>query len=701
VSKKSSTSKESDGKKERSARLVPACHHRVDDQMEVRTVETSDQVKLCIRVLTELLASDHLPPECIGPSAIIAPENELVALVGTVGANPSRFDPEAQDWGKHETANPRSTTKDLTSIVVKVDYSGCILCERCIRACNDIKQNFVIGRSGKGYSTKIGFDLDVDMGESSCVECGECMLSCPTDALTFNERVPESDWYAECLADGRLKVTASELKQISIFSGLSYKFLDWNRASVVRWNVTPGDVLCWQGDYGTTAFIINRGKFDVRVAGPSATLAKHRSSLMGGVLGRFLDLPAIRKFAGKKTDSERPKSIPLDQLPKLGEHRGYRTDQDVILGEMTCLSHYPRSATVVALEDGVVFVIRRNVLHALQRNDISRGILESVYRRRALQEQLCSNDSEDLFVNLTDAERGDCAAFLADRVELTRLSPGQVIFEQGEVADHLYLIHIGFVRVSVDGHVVDYMRPGSVFGERGLLSADETRRATCQALDDVELVRIPGEHFKQLMIRFPKIKENLNNKAVYREEMNIRQDESTKDVLKEYTRQGIYNAHALLVLDLDSCTRCDECSRACSDTHRGVTRLIREGERFGKYLVASSCRSCSDPYCLVGCPVDAISRPSSTEVIIAGNCIGCGQCAENCPYGNINMYPLNSEHGQELVVVRHRASTCDLCTHIVGPYSPGKDAPIVSCVYACPHHAAFRMTGHELLRLIQ
>jgi formate dehydrogenase major subunit len=68
--------------------------------------------------------------------------------------------------------------------VIAVDHDACILCDRCVRACDDIQGNDVIGRSGKGYSTRIAFDLNDPMGESSCVTCGECVSACPTGALT-------------------------------------------------------------------------------------------------------------------------------------------------------------------------------------------------------------------------------------------------------------------------------------------------------------------------------------------------------------------------------------------------------------------------------------------------------------------------------------------------------------------------------------
>src|SRR5438046_9184216 len=74
---------------------------------------------------------------------------------------------------------------DSSSPVFLVDHSACILCDRCVRACDDVRENHVIGRTGKGVTAGIGFDLKVPMGQSNCVKCGECMVSCPTSAITF------------------------------------------------------------------------------------------------------------------------------------------------------------------------------------------------------------------------------------------------------------------------------------------------------------------------------------------------------------------------------------------------------------------------------------------------------------------------------------------------------------------------------------
>ena len=68
--------------------------------------------------------------------------------------------------------------------MIDVNHDACILCDRCVRACDDIQGNDVIGRSGKGYGTRIAFDFNDPMGASSCVTCGECVQACPTGALT-------------------------------------------------------------------------------------------------------------------------------------------------------------------------------------------------------------------------------------------------------------------------------------------------------------------------------------------------------------------------------------------------------------------------------------------------------------------------------------------------------------------------------------
>ena len=714
------------GSMQRERKLLPACHHRVEETMEVQTIRSPDlaarrRVDANVRTLVNLLAADHLPADWKAR----LPANELGRLVERfddlatearaleLAADPAA-DPAAvaEKWplaGQQPLAPRRlARGQDDSSPRIMVDHDQCILCDRCVRSCTDVKENFVIGRSGKGYSTRIGFDLDDPMGRSSCVSCGECMVNCPTGALVFRDRVEDADDVG-----GGTNVPVETLKSHPLFAGIPAKFLEWNSGSIRRHVYRPGDVVCREGEYGSTAFLIIRGRVGVSVGA-----GRDRAGRSDGPLRAFVR-SATRWLqgtadAGRGRRQEKRATVHVGSGRPLSLADGHWVDEmtpaDVIFGIMCCLNHYPRSATIVALEETELFEINKNVLHMLQRNASSRAILDEAYRTHTLKREI---GELTMFRGLGEADREAAAAMLEAAAEMVRVDKGQEIFRQGDVAAEFFKVRHGFVKVSqrIGGHdrVLDYLGPGRTFGEIGLISAMTDlvsggagaavdlsaarglRTATCTALDDVELVRIDRDDFAAILARFPQVRDGLVAEA---KRLLLRDAEAPVEAagdLGQFLENGLYSAQKLLVLDLEHCTRCDECTRACSDTHDGVTRLIREGLRFENYLVASSCRSCLDPYCLVGCPVDAIHRkprenhPGAVEIVIEDHCIGCGLCSTNCPYGNISMH----QEAEGRV-----ATTCDLCRDLVGP----DDDP--SCVYACPHDAAFRMSGQQLLRIV-
>ena len=72
---------------------------------------------------------------------------------------------------------------DDSHVAMRVNLDACIHCNLCVRACREVQVNDVIGMAGRGHDSKIVFDMDDPMGDSTCVACGECVQACPTGAL--------------------------------------------------------------------------------------------------------------------------------------------------------------------------------------------------------------------------------------------------------------------------------------------------------------------------------------------------------------------------------------------------------------------------------------------------------------------------------------------------------------------------------------
>ena len=649
--------------------LAAACVRPVEPGLKV--VTNSDKVLAARKTLLELMMSDH-PSPCARQKN--SGDCELEALAAAAGASEPRYARRTVSRGQ-----------DDSSLSIAVDHDACILCDRCIRGCDEVRTNFVLGRMGKGYSTGIAFDLNSPMGDSTCISCGECMVSCPTGALT-NKSVTGT---AIAEGPGAEGFEAEDLLKIPVFKGVSGTFLEMNRGAIVKRRFRKDELICKEGDFGSTAFYILEGMARVSISTPIAHV-----KTQGGAKGLFKRLTStlVGREEDERTEEVRDKTIPIDAAVDLSYGNPVaQLGPGDLFGEMTCMNFYPRSATVRAESDVVAYEMLRNVLDIMMKNKTFKAQIDETYRRRALENHL---RGVPMFADLAP----DFIEHLKETVELQRFAPGQTIARQGEAADCFYLVRIGFVKISEDypgGELVlAYLSRGDYFGEIGLLGGG-VRTANCTALDHVEVVRIPGEDFRQMVERFPTVRRGLELVAQERRFANQQRMEMVQGVpIDQFLSQGLMEAQSLLVLDLENCTRCDACVNACADAHDGVTRLVRDGLRFDHFLVATSCRQCRDPLCMVGCPVGSIRRRNSLEVIIEDWCIGCGLCARNCPYGNINLHPFEvmaedpENPGRKKATIKQKATSCDLCTHLKEP----------SCVYACPHDAAHRVEPRQFFQ---
>ncbi len=229
-------------------KLTASCVREVSDGMTVAT--RNEKIDACRKGLTELLLSDY-PADADSNGKTGGDELRALAAEYGIewpvpGANGDRTAPVSGI----PSGNGRPI--DRSSPVIRVDHQSCILCDRCIRACDEVQVNGVIGRTGKGYGTRIGFDLDDPMGVSTCVSCGECEKVCPTGALSLVQ-----------LAEGAavpVPKRRSELKQVDsvcpycgVGCAITYQ-VDEARNRVVyadgRASPVNHERLCVKGRYG-------------------------------------------------------------------------------------------------------------------------------------------------------------------------------------------------------------------------------------------------------------------------------------------------------------------------------------------------------------------------------------------------------------------------------------------------------------------
>ena len=761
-------------------KLSPACQHRVGEGYVIHTRGETDaegnptkpalEIAKAQVTLTQMLMGDHYHPDRSRDSRY---KNELEVIAGLLNVNDFPFPRKAVGLeGRNCNVHPSSRRIELpvlkqsteadgscamefvdplseklvkanvpkgyplpeaalpySSRSISVDHDNCILCDRCVRACTEIKKFKIIGHTGKGNKTRISFDLDLAMDDSSCVQCGECMTNCPTGALVLKRRVRPRTWadlpkeiedpavdlppqfvssdefellnlvfdadlieekdlnealrrqniqggggdgdrltrllgslnrqlpditrdppgwdsasskeklnWLEIILPKELerngedvmkRITAGELKSFklhfsgielaqlkqvaSLFRQLPYPYLRWNVGAIRFRPVKAGQLLCKQNEFGSTAYILMKGSYEL-------WLQTKETSQAGGFLSRF--------FGKKSNEGIQPGEAPIsDETAK--RYLGFKVPNnlgvvELILGEMACLTSKPRTASIRAAEDGVLLEVTRNVLDMVQRSPAARPVLEKLYKERALQAALRAGGK--LFEGLNTVMQLGVTRYLTGqegnrRTRVRRVERGEVLLKQGAGGGDFFIIRSGFVKVAREldekgsERILTHLSAGKHFGEVAILSneyeeiRDELeenevgrRTASCSALDDVEVVIVKVDVFKELCSMPLDHLERMGNEALEddgrldKHLLNFR-SQSTPDMetdtlgkrfaikiqtqlrenkkvqplesqfAGEFVQQGLFQGQKLLVLDLLSCTRCDECTRACADSH--------------------------------------------------------------------------------------------------------------------------------------
>ena len=140
---------------------------------------------------------------------------------------------------------------DTSHPAMHVALDACIQCNLCIRACREVQVNDVIGMALRGHHAKIVFDMDDDMGASTCVACGECVQACPTGALMEATMVDENGVAKYNRPEDQLEQTDSVCPYCGVGCQVTYQVRD-NEIVAVQGREGPANRnrLCVKGRFG-------------------------------------------------------------------------------------------------------------------------------------------------------------------------------------------------------------------------------------------------------------------------------------------------------------------------------------------------------------------------------------------------------------------------------------------------------------------
>jgi formate dehydrogenase major subunit len=149
----------------------------------IKVTTQNDRLARIRKGVMELYTSDH-PLDCLTCAA--NGDCELQDMAGAVGLRDVRYGYDGSNHvfaRQHGEENPLWQAKDRSNPYFQFEPSKCIVCSRCVRACQEVQGTFALTIDGRGFASHVAASMDEDFLDSECVSCGACVQACPTATL--------------------------------------------------------------------------------------------------------------------------------------------------------------------------------------------------------------------------------------------------------------------------------------------------------------------------------------------------------------------------------------------------------------------------------------------------------------------------------------------------------------------------------------
>lgn len=496
------------------------------------------------------------------------------------------------------------------------------------------------------------------------------------------------------------------------------------------------EIIVRQGDYGGSAFIVLSGRVRVVLETlPDTSIGRRpppRKTFFSAVqqLWNNSRLPETRRYEAAReaegTVDVAPRVVFLQDVPSvLDRVKGVTLGEGELFGEIAALTRSARTSTIFAESDCELLEIRWQGLREIRlRAPEFKAHVDRLYRERSLRNHLRESpllrhlnddDMEKVAAATEFQSHGDLEWYVAyrnvsDLTPAERLRTEPIIAGQGHYPNGVYLIRAGFARVSqIYNHgerTISYLGCGQSFGLAELAHNFRTGeqigfQTSLRAVGHVDVLFIPTAILEQYALpgakadALPALRPSAPDRAAL-PSMTDASDKLGTEMLEFLVERRFINGAATMIINMDRCTRCDDCVRACAATHDNNPRFLRDGPIERGFMIANACMHCLDPVCMIGCPTGSIHRDLSRGQVVIDDltCIGCATCANSCPYDNIQMTHPRDLSGRLYFDTAtqapiQKAVKCDLCIDQLGGVGP-------ACAKACPHDAMIRVDMRDL-----